>query len=89
MANKSETQIAYSGIILKRKERENMTAPDLVKMHEKTAGTVVEGYKKIEEAVVVCFNRMADWFVDRFLKKEDETCAEARARLEKEYKIER
>lgn len=74
-----------------------MAKSKLVKVNEKIAENVVEGYKKIEEGVVGGykkiedgavggFNKIADKFVDNFLTKEGETVEEARERLAAEQK---
>jgi len=45
---------------------------------------IAEDYKKVETGVVGGFNKIADGFVDKFLKKDGETVKEARERLAKE-----
>ena len=39
------------------------------------------GYKKMEDAVVGGFNKVADSFVDAFVAREGESVADAKARL--------
>lgn len=42
---------------------------------------VVKGYKAVETAVTGTYTKIEDRFVDKFLKKDGETVAEAKARL--------
>ena len=50
-----------------------MAKSKIVKVNEKIAEKVVDGYSKIEDA-----------FVDRYLTKDGETVADAKERLKKE-----
>jgi uncharacterized protein YutE (UPF0331/DUF86 family) len=43
----------------------------------------VDGYKKIEKAVVTGYTKIEDKFVDSFLTKDGETVEEAKERLKK------
>ena len=69
-----------------------MAKSKLVRMNERIAATVTEGYqkiedgvvggyKKIENGVVDGFTKMTDKFVDRFLTREGETVEEAQKRI--------
>lgn len=61
-----------------------MARSKLVKINQKIAEHVVDGYKKIENGAVTGFNKVSDQFVDQFLTKDDESVEEAKARLKKE-----
>ena len=74
-----------------------MAKSKLIKLNEKIAegvvggykkieNGVVGGYKKIEEGAVSGFGKITDKFVDNFLTKDDESVAEAKARLAEEQK---
>lgn len=69
-----------------------MATSKLVKANEKIAKTVVDGYKKVEEAVVSGYKKVEnaavggyqkveDSFVSRYLTRDGESVAEAKARL--------
>lgn len=72
-----------------------MAKSKLIKVNEKIAESVadgyrkiehgvVDGYKKIEEGVVGGFTKMTDKFVDEFLTKDGETVEDAKKRLAQE-----
>ena len=48
--------------------------------------TVVNGYKKVENAVTGSYNQIADKFVDTFLTRDGETTEQAKERLAAEQK---
>ena len=48
---------------------------------EKIAGALVGSYKKVEDAAVSGFNKVADEFGDAFLTRDGESVEEARDRL--------
>ena len=69
-----------------------MAKSKIVKVNEKIAETVVDGYqkiedgvvggyKKIENGVVDGFNKMTDKFVDQFLTRDGETVEGAKKRI--------
>ncbi len=58
-----------------------MAKSKLVKTNEKIAEKVTETYQKIEDTVVGGYTKIEDAFVDRYLTKEGESVAEAKARL--------
>ena len=47
-------------------------------------GKLKDVNKKIEETVVCGYKKVEDKFVDKFLKKDDETIEEAKERIKKE-----
>ena len=59
-------------------------AENVVNGYKKIEDGVVGGYKKIEDGVVGGFNKMSDRFVDQFLTKEGESVERAKQRLAKE-----
>ena len=61
-----------------------MAKSKLVKTNEKIAEKVTETYQKIEDIVVGGYTKIEDAFVDRYLTKEGESVAEAKARLKHE-----
>ena len=76
------------------KEEYIMAKSKFVKVNEKIAENVVEGYKKIEDgvvggykkiedSVVGGFTKINDKFVDRYLVKDGESLEEAKAHLAK------
>ena len=62
-----------------------MAKSKLVQVNEKIAGTVTEGFRKIENGVVDGFNKMTDRVVDQFLTREGETVEEARQRMSSQH----
>lgn len=69
-----------------------MAKSKLVQMNEKIADAVVDGYKKIEktvvngyqkveDTVVNNYQKIEDGFVDRYLTHDNESVADAKARL--------
>lgn len=64
----------------------DMAKPKIVKVNQKIAEVVTDGYKKIEKGVVEGYSKVEDKFVDAYLTKEGETVEEAKARLKKENK---
>lgn len=70
----------------KKRRLADMAKSKLVKVNEKIAERVVDGYKKIEEEVVGGFNKITDKFVDCFLTNEGESVEEAKTRLAAEQK---
>lgn len=78
--------------------RINMAKSKIVKVNQKIAKGVFNGYKKMEEGVVGGykkiedgavggFGKISDLFVDSFLTKENETVEEAHKRLAAEQKV--
>ena len=61
-----------------------MAKSKIVKVSEKIAEKVTDGYKKIEDTVVGAYTKVEDSFVDNFLTKDGETVEEAKERLKKE-----
>lgn len=61
-----------------------MARSKLVQMNEAIAEKVTGSYKKIEGAVVGGYTKIEDAFVDRYLTKDGETAAQAKARLQAE-----
>lgn len=61
-----------------------MAKSKLVAMNQKIEDKVVGGYKKIEASVVGGFEKIEDAFVDQYLSQENETIAEAKARLKQD-----
>lgn len=72
-------------------------ANKLIELNETIAGSVTEGYKKIEngvvggykkieEGVVGGFNKMTDKFVGQFLTRDGESVEQAKARLDREQR---
>jgi hypothetical protein len=61
-----------------------MAKSKIVKANEKITETVVGGYKKIESTVVGAYTKIEDRFVDQYLTHDNETVAEAKARLKQE-----
>lgn len=61
-----------------------MAKSKLVQMNEAIAEKVTGSYKKIEGAVVGGYTKIEDAFVDRYLTKDGETAAQAKARLKEE-----
>lgn len=85
------------GINLIGGEYTDMAKSKIVKVNEKIAETVtdgykkiekgvVDGYKKIEQGVVEGYNKIEDKFVETYLTKDGETVQEAKDRLKKENK---
>ena len=66
-----------------------MAKSKLVKTNEKIAEKVTETYQKIEDTVVGGYAKIEDAFVDRYLTKEGESAAEAKARLKHEQDTQR
>ncbi len=60
-----------------------MAKSKIVKINEKIAKSVTDGYKKIETGVVSGYTRIEDKFIDQFLTRDGETVEEARDRLKK------
>ncbi len=61
-----------------------MAKSKIVKVSEKIAEKVTDGYKKIENTVVDTYTKIEDGFVDNFLTKDGETVEEAKERIRKE-----
>ncbi len=89
--------VLFLGINLIGGKRIDMAKSKIVKVNEKIAEAVTDGYKKIEQGVVDGFKKIEqgvvegytkieDKFVDAYLTKEGETVEEAKARLKKENK---
>lgn len=62
-----------------------MAKSKLVKANEKIAEKVTTAFEKMEDTVVGGYNKIEDAFVDRYLTKDGETVAEAKARLKQEH----
>ena len=69
------------------KEANEKIVDGITEGYEKIEEGVVTGYKKIESGVVGGFNKMTDKFVDKFLTKEGETLADAKARIAEDQKV--
>ena len=54
------------------------------KANKKIEKAVVGGYKKVENTVVGGYKKIEDKFVDLFLREDNETIEEAKARIKKE-----
>lgn len=74
------------GINLIGGKRVNMAKSKIVKVNEKIAEIVVDGYKKIEKGVVSGYTKIEDKFVDAYLTRDGETVEQAKERLKKENK---
>lgn len=61
-----------------------MAKSKIVKVTNKVAKVVTDGYKKIEKGVVGGYTKIEDRFVDRYLTRDGETVEEAKARLKSE-----
>ena len=61
-----------------------MAKSKIVKVTNKVAQVVTDGYKKIEKGVVGGYTKIEDRFVDRYLTRDGETVEEAKARLKSE-----
>ena len=62
-----------------------MVKSKLIKANEKISEKVVGAFEKVEDAVVSSYTKIEDAFVDRYLTKDGETIAEAKARLKREH----
>lgn len=63
-----------------------MAKSKLVKINDKIADGVTEGYKKIENAVTDGYKKIEDAFVDRYLTRDGETVEEAKKRIKNDIK---
>lgn len=61
-----------------------MAKSKLVQANDKIAQKVTAAFGKIEDTVVGGYGKVEDAFVDRYLTREGETVAEAKARLKQE-----
>ena len=61
-----------------------MAKSKIVKVTNKVAQVVTDGYKKIEKGVGGGYTKIEDRFVDRYLTRDGETVEEAKARLKSE-----
>ena len=89
--------VLFLGINLIGGKYVDMAKSKIVKVNEKIAETVTDGYKKIEKGVVGGYKKIEkgvvngyqkieDKFVDAYLTKDGETVEEAKARLKKQNK---
>ncbi len=58
-----------------------MAKSPIVKVSENIADKVNDGYKAVENAVVVGYTKIEDAFVERYLQQDGETLEDAKARL--------
>lgn len=63
-----------------------MAESKLVQVNERIAAGVTAGFQKVNDAVVGKYTEIEDWFVDRYLKRDGESVAEAKTRLRQEQK---
>ena len=63
-----------------------MSKSKLVKINDKIAEGVTDGYKKIENAVTEGYKKSEDAFVDRYLTHDGETVEEAKKRIKNDIK---
>ncbi len=68
-------------------EANEKIAEKVVEGYKKIEDGVVGGYKKIETGVVEGFGKLEGWFVEHYLKHENETLEEAKARLAAEQAV--
>lgn len=61
-----------------------MAKSKLIEVNEKISDSVTAGFKKIQDTVVNGYTKIEDKFVDQYLTKDDETVADAKARLKRE-----
>lgn len=58
-----------------------MAKSKLVKVNEKIAEKVTDGFEKVENTVLSGYSKIEDAFVDRYLTRDGETVEEAKKRL--------
>lgn len=58
-----------------------MAKSKLVKVNEKIAEKVTDGFEKVENTVLSGYSKIEDAFVDRYLTRDGETVEEAKRRL--------
>lgn len=63
-----------------------MARSKFVKINDKIAEGVTDGYKKIENAVTEGYKKIEDTFVDRYLTHDGETVEEAKKRIKNDIK---
>ena len=68
----------------KFKEANKKIEEGVVSGYKKIEKGTIEGYKKIENGVVSGYKKIEDKFVDKFLRKDNETIEETKERLKKE-----
>ena len=56
----------------------------IVEVNEKIAEEVTSGFSKIQDGVVEGFSKIEESFINRYLKRDGESVAEAKERLQKE-----
>ena len=56
----------------------------IVEANEKIAEEVTLGFSKIQDGVVEGFSKIEESFINRYLKRDGESVAEAKERLQKE-----
>ena len=61
-----------------------MAKSKFIKVNEKIAEKVTNGFQKMNGAVVGGYTKIEDKFVDRYLTKDGETIEEAKKRLKQE-----
>ena len=64
-----------------------MAKSKLIQANRKIAENITDGFKKMSDGVVKGYTTIEDAFVDRYLTKDDETVADAKARLKEEQAI--
>lgn len=56
----------------------------IVEANEKIAEEVTSGFSKIQDGVVEGFSKIEESFINRYLKRDGESVAEAKERLQRE-----
>lgn len=74
------------GINLIGGKKIEMAKSKIVKVNQKIAKGVVDGYKTVESGVVKAYTKIEDKFVDKYLSRENETVEEAKERLKNQNK---
>ncbi len=77
--------VLWQAILLIRKEKRDMATSKIVKVSDKIADKVTDGYKAVETAVVDGYTKIEDAFVEKYLTHEGESITQAKARLKKEH----
>lgn len=65
-------------------EANEKIAEEVTSGFSKIQDGVVNGYKRIEDGVVEGFSKIEESFINRYLKRDGESVAEAKERLQKE-----
>lgn len=64
-----------------------MAKSKLVTVNKKIAEQAVTGFQQINDAVTGNYQRIEEWFIDRYLTRDGESVSEARTRLQEEKKF--